>query len=73
METERERKKEMGDSDDYKFLQIRDAIAAINQKVNLIGVIIEFGVPKKTKGTGTLSLSLSLIFFFLEFSEELLI
>jgi hypothetical protein len=41
--------------------------------VNLIGVIIEFGVPKKTKCTGTLSLSLSLIFFFLEFSEELLI
>jgi len=62
METERERKKEMGDSDDYKFLQIRDAIAAINQKVNLIGVIIEFGVPKKTKGTGTLSLSLSFFF-----------
>ncbi|XP_059454142.1 protection of telomeres protein 1a-like isoform X1 [Corylus avellana] len=41
----------MGDSDDYKFLQIRDAIAAVNQKVNLIGVIIEFGVPKKTRGT----------------------
>ncbi|KAG8651625.1 hypothetical protein MANES_06G005900v8 [Manihot esculenta] len=41
----------MGERDDYKFLQIRDAIASINQKVNLIGAIIEFGLPKKTRGT----------------------
>ena len=59
----------MGDSHDCKFLQVRDAIAEINQKVNLIGVIIEFGVPKKTEGTGTLALSFS---YFLVFSEELL-
>lgn len=44
--------------DDYKFLEIRDAIASINQKVSLIGVIAEFDFPKKTKGTGTLSLFL---------------
>ncbi|XP_050256593.1 protection of telomeres protein 1b-like isoform X2 [Quercus robur] len=37
--------------DDYKFLQIRDAITSINQKVNLIGVIFEIGFPKQTKGT----------------------
>ncbi|XP_015882717.3 protection of telomeres protein 1b isoform X1 [Ziziphus jujuba] len=37
--------------DDYKFLEIRDAIASINQKVSLIGVIAEFDFPKKTKGT----------------------
>ncbi|PON44707.1 Protection of telomeres protein [Parasponia andersonii] len=41
----------MGERDDYKFLEIRDAIASINQKVSLIGVIIECGFPKKTRGT----------------------
>ena len=52
--------------DDYKFLQIRDAITSINQKVNLIGVIFEIGFPKQTKGTG-LSLSLSLSFICISF------
>ncbi|XP_009800140.1 protection of telomeres protein 1b-like [Nicotiana tabacum] len=37
--------------DDYKFLQIVDARAALNQKVNLIGVVIETGLPKQSKGT----------------------
>ncbi|KAI3747340.1 hypothetical protein L6452_09794 [Arctium lappa] len=37
--------------DDYKFLRIVDAIASINQKVNLFGVVIETGLPKQTKGT----------------------
>ncbi|EOY21313.1 hypothetical protein QUC31_007276 [Theobroma cacao] len=37
--------------DDYKFLKIEDAIACINQKVNLIGAILDFSVPQKTKGT----------------------
>ncbi|KAM4114457.1 hypothetical protein ACJW30_04G069300 [Castanea mollissima] len=37
--------------DDYKFLQIRDAVTSLNQKVNLIGVIFEIGFPKQTKGT----------------------
>ncbi|KAL5544938.1 hypothetical protein UlMin_008722 [Ulmus minor] len=41
----------MGERDDYKFLEIRDAIASINQKVNLIGVVIEYGLPKQTRGT----------------------
>ncbi|KAL0535540.1 hypothetical protein IC582_029874 [Cucumis melo] len=40
-----------GRSDDYRFMEIRDAIASINQKVNIIGVIIEFGFPRRTKGT----------------------
>ena len=52
----------MGDSDDYKFLKITDAITSINQKVNLIGVIVEIGFPKQTKNTG---ISLSPFFFFL--------
>ena len=51
----------MGDSDDYKFLKITDAITSINQKVNLIGVIVEIGFPKQTKNTG---ISLSPFFFF---------
>ncbi|XP_026423586.1 protection of telomeres protein 1a isoform X1 [Papaver somniferum] len=37
--------------DDKCFLPIRDAILAINQKVNLIGMISEFGTPQKSKGT----------------------
>ncbi|KAK7251736.1 hypothetical protein RIF29_35191 [Crotalaria pallida] len=41
----------MGGRDDYKFLSIRDAYSSINQKVNLIGIILEFGFPKRTKGT----------------------
>uniref|UniRef100_A0A6N2KJQ7 Telomeric single stranded DNA binding POT1/Cdc13 domain-containing protein n=1 Tax=Salix viminalis TaxID=40686 RepID=A0A6N2KJQ7_SALVM len=41
----------MEERDDYKFLKIKDAISAINQKVNLIGVVLEFGFPKTTRGT----------------------
>ncbi|KAJ4713542.1 Protection of telomeres protein [Melia azedarach] len=37
--------------DDYRFLKIRDAILSINQKVNIIGVIVEIGTPKQTKGS----------------------
>uniref|UniRef100_A0A2P2M0D8 Protection of telomeres protein 1b-like n=1 Tax=Rhizophora mucronata TaxID=61149 RepID=A0A2P2M0D8_RHIMU len=37
--------------DDYKFLEIRDAVACINQKVSLLAVVLEFGLPKKSKGT----------------------
>ncbi|XP_061354650.1 protection of telomeres protein 1b [Gastrolobium bilobum] len=36
---------------DYKFLPIRDAHTSINQKVNIIGVVFEFGFPKPTRGT----------------------
>lgn len=47
-------------SDDYRFLQLVDAMASINQKVNLIGVVVETSIPKQSKGTGnSLSLSLS--------------
>ncbi|OIW10135.1 hypothetical protein TanjilG_21972 [Lupinus angustifolius] len=41
----------MGTRDDYKFLTIKDAYSSINQKVNLIGIILEFGFPKRTRGT----------------------
>ncbi|KAL3512172.1 hypothetical protein ACH5RR_024889 [Cinchona calisaya] len=37
--------------DDYKFLQLIDAISSINQKVNLIGIVIETTIPKQSKGT----------------------
>ncbi|KAF3437156.1 hypothetical protein FNV43_RR19909 [Rhamnella rubrinervis] len=40
--------------DDYKFMEIRDAIVSINQKVSLIGVIAEFDFPKQTRGTDCL-------------------
>lgn len=39
------------EDDDYKFLEIKNAIASLNQKVNLIGVVVEFGIPKTTRGT----------------------
>ncbi|KAG5536081.1 hypothetical protein RHGRI_023760 [Rhododendron griersonianum] len=38
-------------SDDYRFLQLVDAMASINQKVNLIGVVVETSIPKQSKGT----------------------
>ncbi|KAL6552468.1 hypothetical protein OROHE_007832 [Orobanche hederae] len=37
--------------DDYKFMEIVDAIACVNQKVNLIGVVVESSLPQKSKGT----------------------
>ncbi|KAL0464148.1 UNVERIFIED_CONTAM: Protection of telomeres protein 1b [Sesamum latifolium] len=37
--------------EDYKFMQLVDAIACINQRVNLIGVVVETSLPKSTKGT----------------------
>ncbi|GFP86248.1 protection of telomeres protein 1b [Phtheirospermum japonicum] len=37
--------------DDYKFMQIVDAINCINLRVNLIGVVVESSLPKKSKGT----------------------
>ncbi|KAL7114616.1 hypothetical protein ACP275_04G131900 [Erythranthe tilingii] len=37
--------------DDYKFLQIKDATACINQQVNLIGVVVETSAPKQSRGT----------------------
>lgn len=45
-------------SDDYRFLQLVDALASINQKVNLMGVVVETSIPKQSKGTGN-SLSFS--------------
>ncbi|KAH6825766.1 hypothetical protein C2S53_006872, partial [Perilla frutescens var. hirtella] len=38
-------------TDDYKFLQIADAIPCVNQRVNLVGVAVETSIPKSTKGT----------------------
>ncbi|KAI4355730.1 hypothetical protein L6164_004477 [Bauhinia variegata] len=38
-------------TDHYQILPIRDAVKCINQKVNLLGVIIEVGFPKRSKGT----------------------
>ncbi|KAI5330546.1 PREDICTED: protection of [Prunus dulcis] len=35
----------------YNFLKIRDAIDSVGEKVNLIGVVLECGFPRKTKGT----------------------
>ncbi|XP_047306254.1 protection of telomeres protein 1a-like [Impatiens glandulifera] len=38
--------------DDYRFLPIVDAISAINQKVNLVGVVLETSIhPPQFKGT----------------------
>lgn len=37
--------------DDYRFLQLVDAMASINQRVNLIGVVVETSIPKQSRGT----------------------
>ncbi|WCJ42080.1 Nucleic acid-binding OB-fold-like protein [Euphorbia peplus] len=37
--------------DDYKYLKLKDALPCINQKVCIIGVIVEFKLPRKSKGT----------------------
>ncbi|KAK4843424.1 hypothetical protein QYF36_007901 [Acer negundo] len=41
----------MEERDDYTFMTIKDATLAINQKVNLIGVVVEWGFPKQSKGS----------------------
>lgn len=53
--------------EDYKFLRISDAAASINQKVNLIGIVMETSIPKQSKGTGSrccCPFSLNEFFFF---------
>ncbi|XP_071706562.1 protection of telomeres protein 1b-like [Rutidosis leptorrhynchoides] len=37
--------------DDYKFVNIVDALISLNQKVNLIGVVTETGIAKHSRGT----------------------
>lgn len=41
----------MEERDDYKFLKLSDAVSCLNQRVNLVGVVLELGLPKKSKGT----------------------
>ncbi|KAK9136556.1 hypothetical protein Sjap_007150 [Stephania japonica] len=37
--------------DDYKILPLKDAVLCPRQRVNLLGVVTEIGLPRKTKGT----------------------
>ncbi|XP_077234684.1 protection of telomeres protein 1b-like [Tasmannia lanceolata] len=41
----------MAGRSDLVYLELRDAISCIEQKVNLIGIVIEVGIPKKSRGT----------------------
>ncbi|CAO2833317.1 unnamed protein product [Amaranthus hypochondriacus] len=41
----------MRNRDDYRFLKLTDAMSALNQRVNLIGIIAEYGTPTRSKGT----------------------
>ena len=43
----------MRNRDDYRFLKLSDAMSALNQRVNLIGIVAEYGTPTRSKGTGT--------------------
>ncbi|KAL5052377.1 hypothetical protein RYX36_033059 [Vicia faba] len=36
---------------DYKLLRLRDAHSCINQRVNIIAIVLEFGLPRTTRGT----------------------
>ncbi|KAF8408654.1 hypothetical protein HHK36_004717 [Tetracentron sinense] len=46
-------KKVVGSSHSYKSKHWAHGMASLNQKVNLIGVVVEFGVPKQSKETVT--------------------
>ncbi|XP_074319285.1 protection of telomeres protein 1b [Silene latifolia] len=37
--------------DDYRFMKLADANCALNQKVNLIGIIVEHSTPCRSRGT----------------------
>ncbi|KAH9617352.1 hypothetical protein KSS87_006859 [Heliosperma pusillum] len=37
--------------DDYKILKLVDANDAVSQKINIIGVIVEYGTPSRSRGT----------------------
>ena len=52
----------MRNKDDYRFLRLADATTALNQRVNLIGIIVEYGTPTRSKGTGIHIQSLFSIF-----------
>ena len=52
----------MGSGDDYRSMALEDAMASLNQKVNIIGVVMEMGMPKQSNGTGTV-FKLSFVFF----------
>ncbi|KAL2940752.1 Protection of telomeres protein 1b [Bienertia sinuspersici] len=41
----------MRKKDDYRFLRLADAATALNQRVNLIGVIVEYGIPTRSNGS----------------------
>ncbi|KAI9121786.1 hypothetical protein K1719_007176 [Acacia pycnantha] len=41
----------METADHYKFLSIQDAMKCINQKVNITGIVVDFGLPKPSRGT----------------------
>lgn len=43
----------------YKFMQIADAATCVNQRVNIIGVVVETSVPKRSQGTGNFPLIVS--------------
>ncbi|XP_058732413.1 protection of telomeres protein 1c [Vicia villosa] len=36
---------------DYKLLRLRDAHSCINQRVSIIAIVLDFGLPKTTRGT----------------------
>ncbi|CAO2833320.1 unnamed protein product [Amaranthus hypochondriacus] len=41
----------MRNRDDYRFLKLTDAMSALNQRVNLLGIVVEYGTPTRSKGT----------------------
>lgn len=57
----------MAGGDDYRFMALEDAMASINQKVNVIGAVLELGMPKRSKGTGNI---FKLLLFFWVFVKE---
>ncbi|KAL5189236.1 Phosphoethanolamine N-methyltransferase [Glycine soja] len=49
--------KRTGMREGYEFMPIRDVGRSVGQKAKLIGVILDFGFPKKSKGTGEVNVT----------------
>ncbi|CAN6461274.1 unnamed protein product [Victoria cruziana] len=37
--------------DDYVYLPLQDALSTVNQKINLFAIVVECGLPKKSRGS----------------------
>ncbi|KAL9248828.1 Protection of telomeres protein 1a-like protein [Drosera capensis] len=46
-----------GGGDEIQYVSILDAFSSVHRRVNLVDVVLEFSVPKRSKGTGITTIS----------------